>query len=265
MGYLPAALRNYLLRLGWGHGDDEIISTQQAIEWFDLGGIGRSPSRFDFAKLDNLNGHYMRQADDAELAKGVAEKLGKAGDAAALSLLTPHVLDLEVVLDAVLGAFAAEAGFLHAAEGRHLGRDDAGVDADHAVFQRLGHAPDAAHVAGVEVGGEAELGVVGHADRLGLVLEAEQRRHRAEGFLARHAHVGVTSARMVGSKKCRRARGACRRDARLAPLADGVGDVLLDLGHRLHVDQRAPGDAGFQAVADLQRGDAAASFSAKAS
>src|SRR5690606_32873346 len=67
MGYLPEALRNYLLRLGWGHGDDEIISTVQAIEWFDLGGVGRSPSRFDFAKLDNLNGHYIREADDARL------------------------------------------------------------------------------------------------------------------------------------------------------------------------------------------------------
>ncbi len=67
MGYLPEAVRNYLLRLGWGHGDDEIISTEQAIEWFDLGGIGRSPSRFDFAKLDNLNAHYMRLADDARL------------------------------------------------------------------------------------------------------------------------------------------------------------------------------------------------------
>ncbi|UEM05894.1 glutamate--tRNA ligase [Skermanella rosea] len=67
MGYLPEAVRNYLLRLGWGHGDDEIISTEQAIEWFDLGGIGRSPSRFDFAKLDNLNAHYMRLADDDRL------------------------------------------------------------------------------------------------------------------------------------------------------------------------------------------------------
>jgi glutamyl-tRNA synthetase len=67
MGYLPEAVRNYLLRLGWGHGDDEIISTEQAIEWFDLGGIGRSPSRFDFAKLDNLNAHYMRLADDVRL------------------------------------------------------------------------------------------------------------------------------------------------------------------------------------------------------
>lgn len=67
MGYLPEAVRNYLLRLGWGHGDDEIISTEQAIEWFDLDGCGRSASRFDFVKLENLNGHYMRNTDDARL------------------------------------------------------------------------------------------------------------------------------------------------------------------------------------------------------
>ena len=67
MGYLPAAMRNYLARLGWSHGDDEIFSTGQAIEWFDLDAIGRSPSRFDFAKLENLNGHYIRNTPDAEL------------------------------------------------------------------------------------------------------------------------------------------------------------------------------------------------------
>jgi glutamyl-tRNA synthetase len=67
MGYLPEAIRNYLLRLGWSHGDDEIISTQQAIEWFSLEGIGKSASRFDFVKLENLNGHYIREADDARL------------------------------------------------------------------------------------------------------------------------------------------------------------------------------------------------------
>ena len=67
MGFLPAALRNYLLRLGWGHGDDEIISTEQAIEWFDLPGVGRSASRFDLAKLTNLNAHYLRETPDAEL------------------------------------------------------------------------------------------------------------------------------------------------------------------------------------------------------
>ena len=59
-GYLPEALRNYLLRLGWSHGDDEIISTEQAIRWFDLDAVGRAPARFDFAKLDSLNGHYIR-------------------------------------------------------------------------------------------------------------------------------------------------------------------------------------------------------------
>jgi glutamyl-tRNA synthetase len=77
MGYLPKALRNYLLRLGWSHGDDEIISTEQAIEWFDLDAIGRAPARFDFAKLDNLNGHYIRETGDDRLAALVGGQLEK--------------------------------------------------------------------------------------------------------------------------------------------------------------------------------------------
>jgi glutamyl-tRNA synthetase len=76
MGYLPEALNNYLLRLGWGHGDDEIISSAQAIEWFTLEAVGRSPSRFDLAKLENLNGHYIREADDARLTDLVVDGLG---------------------------------------------------------------------------------------------------------------------------------------------------------------------------------------------
>ncbi len=75
MGYLPEALRNYLLRLSWSHGDDEIISTEQAIEWFDLDKVGQSAARFDFAKLENLNGHYIREADDDRLTGLVAERL----------------------------------------------------------------------------------------------------------------------------------------------------------------------------------------------
>src|SRR6516162_8371687 len=67
MGYLPAAMRNYLVRLGWSHGDQEIFSTQEMIAAFDLPQIGRSPSRFDYAKLENVNGHYLRAASDAEL------------------------------------------------------------------------------------------------------------------------------------------------------------------------------------------------------
>ena len=69
MGYLPVALRNYLVRLGWSHGDQEIFSTEEMIAAFDLPQIGRSPARFDFAKLESLNGHYIRQSSDAELAR----------------------------------------------------------------------------------------------------------------------------------------------------------------------------------------------------
>ena len=75
MGYLPEALRNYLLRLGWSHGDDEIVSTEQAIEWFDLAGIGRAAAQFDFAKLDSVNAHYIRAADNARLVDMVASRL----------------------------------------------------------------------------------------------------------------------------------------------------------------------------------------------
>jgi glutamyl-tRNA synthetase len=92
MGFLPEAMRNYLLRLGWGHGDDEIIPTEQAIEWFDLAGVGRSPSRFDMTKLTNLNGHYLRQADDARLVDlilpQVEAKVGHAVDAEGKRRLT---------------------------------------------------------------------------------------------------------------------------------------------------------------------------------
>ncbi len=76
LGMLPEALNNYLLRLGWGHGDDEIIARDQAVEWFDLPQVGKSPSRFDFKKLENLNGHYIREADDARLVELVGLKAG---------------------------------------------------------------------------------------------------------------------------------------------------------------------------------------------
>jgi glutamyl-tRNA synthetase len=78
MGYLPEALRNYLLRLGWSHGDDEIISTAQAITWFDIDAVGRAAARFDFAKLANLNGHYIREADDGRLLRLIVPRLEQA-------------------------------------------------------------------------------------------------------------------------------------------------------------------------------------------
>lgn len=110
MGVLPEALFNYLLRLGWGHGDDEIISREQAVEWFDIAHVGKSPSRFDLAKLLNLNAHYLRDADDARLAALVAEKL--AGDVD-LALLTQAMPVLKVRAKDV-NELAASAAFLFA-------------------------------------------------------------------------------------------------------------------------------------------------------
>lgn len=77
MGYLPEALGNYLLRLGWSHNDDEIISREQAIKWFNLDGLGKSPARLDFAKLDNLNAHYLRKADERLLTNMICDILQK--------------------------------------------------------------------------------------------------------------------------------------------------------------------------------------------
>ncbi|NIZ02135.1 glutamate--tRNA ligase [Thalassospira lucentensis] len=75
MGFLPEALNNYLLRLGWGHGDDEVISQEQAIEWFDVTDVGKGAARFDFAKLTNLNGVYMRQTDDKRLVDEISQRV----------------------------------------------------------------------------------------------------------------------------------------------------------------------------------------------
>jgi glutamyl-tRNA synthetase len=98
-GYLPEAIRNYLLRLCWSHGDDEIISTEQAIAWFDLDGIGKSPARFDFAKLGSVNAHYIKQTDDAQLADCVApfvaRSLGHDLTATQKDMLTRAMPDLK--------------------------------------------------------------------------------------------------------------------------------------------------------------------------
>jgi glutamyl-tRNA synthetase len=77
LGYLPEALRNYLLRLGWSHGDDEIITTEDAIRWFDIAAVGRAAARFDQARLDSINGHYTRNADDPRLVALVADRFEK--------------------------------------------------------------------------------------------------------------------------------------------------------------------------------------------
>ena len=99
LGILPEAMFNYLLRLGWGHGDEETISREDAVRWFDLDAVGRSPSRFDLKKLENLNGHYIREASDGRLAGLVAGRIGaligRALEADEIALLSRAMPELK--------------------------------------------------------------------------------------------------------------------------------------------------------------------------
>jgi glutamyl-tRNA synthetase len=148
MGYLPAALRNYLVRLGWSHGDDEIISTDQLVQWFDFDGLGKSPARFDFAKLEDLNAHYIRATPDAELVarirdvlpaleagKTIAEELDAAGGWAKIERAMPGLKERARTLRELVDG----AAYLYAA--RPLALDDKAeklLDADaRAVIGKL--------------------------------------------------------------------------------------------------------------------------------
>lgn len=111
MGYLPEAMRNYLLRLGWSHGDDEIISDAQALEWFNLDHVVKSPARWDFDKLNHLNAHYIKLADDARLLGLIRPFLPHSIDAAGekrLMAMMPELKSRAVTLKQL----AEEAEFL---------------------------------------------------------------------------------------------------------------------------------------------------------
>ena len=118
MGILPEALSNYLLRLGWGYGDEDVISREKAIELFDVSGIGKSPSRFDLAKLQHLNGIYLRDADDARLAALAADRIAAPVDMALLVKAMPHLKTRAKDINEL----ADSAGFLFAT--RPLAIDD---------------------------------------------------------------------------------------------------------------------------------------------
>lgn len=117
-GYLPEAVNNYLLRLGWGHGDEEIVPHDRAVELFDIKDVGRSASRVDYAKLTHLNGVYLRQADDARLTRDVLTILGRRGalfgtdGAERVGMLMPDLKERARTLEELAGAavFAAHEG-----------------------------------------------------------------------------------------------------------------------------------------------------------
>jgi glutamyl-tRNA synthetase len=106
LGILPEALFNYLLRLGWGHGDREEFTPAEAMEVFGLDGIGKSPSRFDLKKLQNFNGHYIRAADDERLAELIAPRIGASADVALLTEAMPVLKTRARDLDELAGGAA---------------------------------------------------------------------------------------------------------------------------------------------------------------
>ncbi|WP_136163317.1 glutamate--tRNA ligase [Sphingomonas flavalba] len=164
MGMLPEAVCNYLLRLGWGHGDDEVISREQAIEWFDIAAVGRSPSRFDLKKLENLNGHYLREADDARLAALVAPRLTGAEEgllATAMPSLKTRARTLDEIADGAAFLFAR----------RPLPLDDkASALLDAAARTLLGNARDALAAAPVWSADVLEAQIRQVAEKAGIGL-----------------------------------------------------------------------------------------------
>ena len=111
LGILPEALFNYLLRLGWGHGDQEEFSREDAIALFDIDAVGKGPSRFDMKKLLNMNGNYIREADDARLAQLAAARIGDEADTGllteAMPVLKTRARDLDELADGARFLFAA--------------------------------------------------------------------------------------------------------------------------------------------------------------
>ncbi len=137
MGYLPETMCNYLLKLGWGHGDDEIISREQAIEWFDLAGIVKSPARWDFDKLNHLNAHYIKLADNKRLMELVQPFLPAPSNDRLLAMmdeLKSRAVTLKQIADE--GAFLVKSAPLDIAPEAQKHLDD---DGKHALSMLATH------------------------------------------------------------------------------------------------------------------------------
>ena len=164
-GVLPEALFNYLLRLGWGHGDREEITKSEAIELFDLDGVGKGPARFDIKKLQNLNGHYIREADDARLAKIVAARMDRQAD---LDLLTQAMPVLKTRAKSI-NELVEGAAFLFAERPLEMTDKAAGLLDDEAR-QRLAGLSEMLHVQNDWTSEALEATTKSYAEKLELGL-----------------------------------------------------------------------------------------------
>jgi len=164
-GVLPEALFNYLLRLGWGHGDREEITKSEAIELFDFDGVGKGPARFDIKKLQNLNGHYIREADDARLAKIVAARMDRQAD---LDLLTQAMPVLKTRAKSI-NELVEGAAFLFAERPLEMTDKAAGLLDDEAR-QRLAGLSEMLHVQNDWTSEALEATTKSYAEKLELGL-----------------------------------------------------------------------------------------------
>ncbi|WP_027136160.1 glutamate--tRNA ligase [Geminicoccus roseus] len=169
MGMLPEAMRNYLMRLGWSHGDDDVISTAQAVEWFDMGHVGRSPSRFDMQKLTSLNAHWLRECADEDLITKIEAYLEEAGialDQVGVQRLTAGMAGLKARCRTLVELAEAAAFYVEARPIRIA--TDAAKLLDPAARERL--AGVAAALASVEEWDEATLEAAcrAHAGEAGI-------------------------------------------------------------------------------------------------
>ena len=206
-GYLPEALRNYLVRLGWSHGDKEFFTTQEMIDAFDLPQIGRSPARFDFAKLENLNGHYIRSMSDAELLKRLVDTLP----------YLPQAQELTPLLDDAL-----KARFLAAMPGLKERAKTLGdlIEGGRFIFARRPLALDAKAAEIIAGGGRAHLAaLVPKLEALG-----EWTAHAAEAAV--RVYVDESGAKLGQVAQPLRAALTGRSTS------PGIFDVLQVLGRR---------------------------------
>src|SRR6266403_3948356 len=164
-----------------------------------------------------------------------------------------HVFDFEELVHSILGTFAAEAGFLHAAEGRDLGGNDSGVDADNSGLEGFRDTPNAGHVSSIEVSSQAEFRVIREGNCLRFRLEPEERRDWTEGFFARDGHLRCDAGENGRLKKAAAECMAMPADEYFCTFGLRVANVAFDFQHRRVVNQRSLRGARFTARRRLQR------------
>ena len=204
---------------------------------------------------------FMIRACSAASTSGRAERQSRSSRASSLfESAKAEVFDFEEVIDAIVRTFASKSRLFDSAERGHFVGDESCVDANHPAFQRLRRPPDAADVTAVKIAGETEFGVVGHGNALLVAFETEERSQWPERLFLRDFHLGCYIAQDGWLEKCPTKGMPLASEQHMAPLRDGILNVVLNLFDSGKVDQRALLHFRLKAVADLELGDGGNEF-----